>query len=101
MLPDLEPFLELRRYIVVAHHVPGRIRLKLRPVVLPMLPKVDASPYAELLGRLSGVKAMRVNRAALSAIVEYDTSVISMSDWNRLLAGDQDEVEHLLTRHLG
>lgn len=101
MLPDLAPFFDLRRHLRIAHHVPGRIRLKLDMAALKHLPKVDPAPFQELFRRIRGVQATRINAPALSVVVDYDTSVIAMSVWQRLLAGDQAEVEAILGRNIG
>lgn len=98
--PDLGPFLHLRRHVVVAHHVPGRIRLRLRPSVLSDLPSADPAPFLALLERLP-VRIGRVNRAALSVVVEYDPRVVSAGDWQGLLTGPQAAVAAVLNRHLG
>lgn len=99
MLPDLSPFLMLRRYLAIAHHVPGRIRVKLDMAALMHLPAVDAEPFVALAKRIRGVTAIRVNAAALSAVIEYDTRLIAAPVWERLLAGDREEIEALLLKH--
>lgn len=100
MLPDLSPFMHLRRFVSIAHHVPGRIRLKLDLRALCELPKVDPAPFAALIGRVRGVTATRVNAAALSVVVEYDPALIAAPVWARLLTDDPGEVERLLAAHV-
>lgn len=100
MLPDLTPFLHLRHFLTIAHHVPGRIRLKFELAGLRHLPKVDPAPFLELVGRIRGVNETRVNARALSVVVDYDTSLIAEPVWQRLLVGEPDEVEALLARHV-
>lgn len=100
MLPDLSPFLHLRRHVSIAHHVPGRIRLKLDLRALAELPKVDPSPFVDLVSRIRGVKATRVNAAALSVVVEYDPQQIPAPLWPRLLTADAAEVERVLAAHV-
>ena len=101
MLPDLAPFLDLRRHLTIAHHVPGRIRLKLDVAALRHLPRLDPAPFKELVGRVRGMRAARINAPALSVVVEYDASVIPAAAWQRLLVGDRAEVEAILGRHVG
>lgn len=98
MAPDLGPFLALRRHLRVAHHVPGRIRLKLAGLALADLPKVDPAPLAAAFERIAGVGPVRVNRMALSAVVEYDPARIAMADWTGLLEGSAEEVAAILDR---
>lgn len=99
-MPDLGPFLGLRRHVTVAHHVPGRIRLKLGLAALASLPDADPAPFLDLLQRLP-VRVARVNKAALSVVVEYDPRVVTAADWRILLNGTAGEVTSVLNRHLG
>lgn len=98
MLPDLTPLLGLRRHVRVAHHIPGRIRLKLDGLSLVDLAGFDAKPFAGFLSGIEAVTSVRVNQAALSAVVEYDPDHMNVEDWIRLLQGSTEEVEALLTR---
>lgn len=100
MIPDLTPFLHLRRYITIVHHVPGRIRLKLSLSAIAQLPKVDPTPFVDLVSRVKGVKETRVNKPALSVVVEYDSSSIPPSIWERLLTAEPGEVHALLSEHV-
>ncbi|MFT3688656.1 hypothetical protein [Paenirhodobacter sp.] len=99
-IPDLAPFLHLRRHIGVAHHVPGRIRLKLAPAALAEVQGVAVGPFLDLLKHLP-VHVARVNAAALSVVVEYDPRVVPASDWTTLLRGDAAQALAVLDRHLG
>lgn len=60
---------ELRRFITVAHHVPGRIRLKLDPAVRSH-PKAMA--LAALIEKGNGAFRARLNILARSLVLEYD-----------------------------
>ncbi len=99
-LPDIAPFLNLRRHVTVAHHVPGRIRLKLSPAALTDLPRADPAPFLDLLRRLP-VRITRLNPAALSVVVEYDPRVVVAADWHNILTGSAGEIALVLNRHLG
>lgn len=100
-LPDFGPFLGLRRHVTIAHHVPGRIRLKLGIAAVAKLPQADPAPFLDLLRRIRGIGLTRINRAALSVVVEYDPNVITPSTWSRLLEGDAAEVTEILVANVG
>lgn len=100
MIPDLSPFLHLRRFVSIVHHVPGRVRLKLDLAALAHLPKVDPTPFVTLVGRIRGVKATRLNAAALTVVVEYDPHLIPAPLWPHLLVADAAEVERVLAAHV-
>ncbi|MBT0778771.1 hypothetical protein [Paracoccus sp. pheM1] len=99
-MPDLAPFLHLRRHVTVAHHVAGRIRLKLAPAALRDMPSADPAPFLDLLRRLP-VRIARLNPAALSVVVEYDPQVIGAADWQVILNGGAAEIAATLNRQLG
>lgn len=98
MRPDVTPFLGLRRHVRVAHQVPGRIRLKLSGLSLSDLRRFDPTPFAGFLDGIEAVTSVRVNRAALSAVVEYDPAQMTEADWTRLLEGAPQEVADVLAR---
>lgn len=98
MPPDLTPFLGLRRHVRVAHHTPGRIRLKLSGLSLSELRSFDPRPFAGFLDGIEAVRSVRVNRAALSAVVEYDAAQMTEADWSRLLEGSPQDVAAVLAK---
>lgn len=100
LLPDLAPFLGLRCHVLVVHHLPGRIRLKLSPAALRDLPSVDPMPFLDLLDGLP-VRITRFNAMALSVVVEYDPQVIGAADWHMILNGDMGQITSILNRHFG
>lgn len=89
-MSEMEHF---RRFIVcvlIAHHIPGRIRLKLDPARLGKEEAVaikGAKNFRGALDGIPGVKSIRLNLLALSCIVEYDTQVIPVAAWSDLLEG--------------
>ncbi|MGH2340745.1 hypothetical protein ACRC7T_04610 [Segnochrobactraceae bacterium EtOH-i3] len=99
-LPDLTPFMDLRRFLSIAHHVPGRIRVKLSITALACLPDVDPAPFVDLTRRIRGVGMTRVNVPALSVVIEYDPVVIPAPLWERLLLADRAEVERIIAERV-
>ena len=96
MLPDLSILFDRRSHVSIAHHASGRIRFRLDAAAIKRLPDFDPRPLFYFLSRLRGVKAIRVNLAALSVVVEYDPAIIHQTVWRRLIDGDRAEVEALL-----
>lgn len=80
----IQQFLELRHLIGIAHHVPGRIRLKLHPDIR----RHPAAAWLDSLNqRGSGVLSVRLNVAARSLVMEYDRTRIPPQDLEELLTG--------------
>jgi hypothetical protein len=66
----------LRDCLTVAHHVPGRIRIRFS---LKLLARPEAHKLLAASGNgrsVPGFRGMRVNAAARSAVVEYDPAII-------------------------
>lgn len=73
----------------IAHHIPGRIRLKLETSAGGEL-AAAAADIAALNRALSAAPAIRsvsVNHLALSCTITYDPAAIPPSAWTDLLAG--------------
>ncbi len=95
----LEYLQEVTEHILVAHHVPGRIRLKLKslPSSVNLSGFKHSKQYIQFIESLSGVKSVRPNLLARSCVVEYDKTVLTPSLWESLLqAKAEPEVLALL-----
>ncbi|MDR6962411.1 HMA2 domain-containing protein [Shewanella putrefaciens] len=96
----LEKLRELTEHILVAHHVPGRIRLKLKshlPDNLNLKGFKHTQQLLRFMESIPGVKSIRPNMLARSCVVEYDTKVLNASLWESLLkAEDKPNVIALL-----
>jgi hypothetical protein len=97
---DLEPFLDLRRHLTIAHHIPGRIRLRISAGAARELGNVDAEIIDRILGAIDGIDNVRLNALAGSAVIAYRPQKIQPSWWETLLTGDGDRATALLRRLL-
>lgn len=72
----------------IAHHVRGRIRLKLQAEIgeLPAA-AADLKQFQSLFAGSPGVRSLRVNPLARSCTVEYDPALIPSAAWGDFLAG--------------
>lgn len=88
-MPPSPSLLRLTALLRIAHHIPGRVRLKLDATAGADL-AAAAGDIAALNRALSAVPAIRsvsVNRLALSCTIEYDPAAIPPSAWPDLLEG--------------
>lgn len=88
----MDGFDRLRQNIVgirIAHHLRGRIRLKLdAPVAAQPLPSAaDIKRFQALIKDIGGVRGLSLNLLARSCTVEYDSAVIPYEAWADFLAG--------------
>ncbi|MFW5734723.1 MAG: hypothetical protein ACOCWR_06655 [Oceanidesulfovibrio sp.] len=82
----LDDLMSLRRYVSIAHHVPGRLRLKFDPAIRND-PRFKALHETE--SPFPGVRATRINLMARSMVIEYDTR-IPQQDIAVLFSDDED-----------
>ncbi len=77
----------------VAHHVPGRIRLKLADNVVPTLSVAAErmSTFQNVAAKSPGIRSTKVNPLARSCVVEYDPEIISPSAWDDVVEGRRTE----------
>lgn len=97
---DLQPFLALRRHLRVAHHIPGRIRLRAGPGIVKELGAIDGKALERVLAALDGIREFRANPQAGSVVVEYRPATIRPEWWETLIHGDEPIAMALLRRLL-
>ena len=100
-MPKFEALRSLLEDVHIAHHIRGRIRLKLAndpPSV--DISRVQAGGFQPLLDRIPGITAVQPNLLARSCTVHYDPAVIPQQAWTDLLAGADSDAAALLERIL-
>lgn len=76
-------------YLRIAHHIAGRVRLKLADGALdaPQVRALDHKRLKAAFAGMPGVRDMQVNLLARSCTVAYDNTSIPDTAWPDLLAG--------------
>lgn len=74
----VEELLQLVPHLEVAHHVAGRIRLRIRPSALGLIQKIDVE---DMMRSIPGVLSLRVNAAARSVVLEYNQKEFPDTLW--------------------
>ncbi|MDR0701539.1 MAG: hypothetical protein LBF61_03865 [Azoarcus sp.] len=76
--------------VAIAHHIPGRIRLKLDTSAEALrrvgLSGIEAGRFGSALGAIPGIRRIHLNKLARSLTVEYDNQTIPDRAWPDLLA---------------
>jgi hypothetical protein len=88
-LNELERLKEFLALISVAHHIPGRARLKLSGELPSWL---LASPIGERFKAIKGVTNVSVNPFSMSAVVNYDQNELPPSLFEALGRGDCEPI---------
>jgi len=80
----VDTFLDHLRHLRIAHHVPGRIRVKASLSAAQHLAKVDMQEAEALVQRIPGIEGYRANPGALSVIIQYDQHLLPFSLWEEI-----------------
>lgn len=85
----------------IAHHIPGRVRLKLDGNAVG-LAGVGAAigGFIEAARTVPGIRAVTLNPFAQSCLVEYDSDVICPSAWQDLIDGTRSDLAEVLVHAL-
>lgn len=88
-MDEFEQFHRFARYLRIAHHIPGRIRLKLAgDLDSAQLDAIaDAKRFGRALDDVPGIRSVKLNLLARSCTLEYDASVIPAAAWGDFLEG--------------
>lgn len=80
----------------IAHHVPGRVRLKLEEGAGLAGAAAEVQAFVKSLDAVDGIGAVSLNLLARSCTVEYDPRRIAPNAWRDLIAGvDSPDAERL------
>lgn len=96
--------LELRPHLLVAHHLPGRLRVRVRPglTAVRMLNRHAQDGLDALRQLLPGHPEARVNPLSGSLVLEYDPALIPFELLDAFFrAGSSEQAGILLDRLLG
>jgi hypothetical protein len=75
----------------IAHHIPGRIRLRFNHSIVTRLPKVNGieKVIQRMVNQIEAIKDIRLNLYAGSVVVQYDTDILSPDFWQEVM-GEKD-----------
>jgi len=83
----LDKLIELAGHTAIVHHIPGRIRLKVKLAGLLLAQDLEV---ADLADHFKGILETRANMAARSIVIVYDTGTIAPGLWEQLVNGKKD-----------
>ena len=78
----IDRLIDLAGQTEISHHIPGRIRLKVKLQGLLLAQDLEVE---DLMKYFIGILDTRTNAAARSIIINYDEKVISPDLWERLV----------------
>jgi hypothetical protein len=72
----------LAPHMEIAHHIPGRIRLKVLPSGIKMALQTDIQ---DVVQSVPGIRNVRVNPLSRSVVIEYDAARFPSDLWESIL----------------
>jgi hypothetical protein len=97
---DVAMLLDMRSHLSIVHHMPGRIRLRLRPAMWGTASQVNRNVVRQIISQLEGVRDVRVNAAVASVVIEYDPKQVRPEQWETLVRGDAEAAGLVLNQWL-
>jgi hypothetical protein len=79
----------------IAHHIPGRIRLRFNYSILAMLPKLNdlGNEILRIADQVKAFNDIRLNLHAGSVTIQYDTDLLPPDFWEEAVG--KKNIEHL------
>lgn len=95
-----DSLMSLRRYVTIAHHIPGRIRLRFNNKLIASLGKAKLSALDDYCGPGHSLHSYSLNAATGSLLLEYDAKRLSPKLIAQLFGDDDEQAELALTELL-
>lgn len=80
--PVTEQLVRLAPHMQLAHHIPGRIRLRIRHSGLEAAQNIDIHDVAR---SVPGIRGIRLNPFNRSVVIEYDSVLFPPDLWETML----------------
>ncbi|WP_291973129.1 HMA2 domain-containing protein [Candidatus Symbiopectobacterium sp.] len=94
----LQNLMALRRFVTVAHHIPGRIRLSFTNRLVSALSQSLLAALQSLCHPEGGLKSCSINAATGSVVLEYCASTLSPTLLTHLFGHDDQAAQQALTQ---
>ncbi|MBJ3814617.1 hypothetical protein F9C28_06680 [Shimwellia pseudoproteus] len=88
-LDDLDSLMTLRRYVEIAHHIPGRIRLRFTSRLVSSLSKRRLSDLENLCAPDGYLRGYSLNTATGSLLLEYNAGALPPALLSQLFGPDE------------
>jgi len=93
---DLQQFLTLRKHLKIAHHVDGRIRLRVSASIFKDMKSIDKGTIKQVLAAIDGIDDVRMNLVAATIVISYKIKTLKPAWWHTLIDGDENKAIELL-----
>lgn len=97
-LEDLNSLMTLRRFVEIAHHIPGRIRLRFTNKLVSSLSQNRLSALESLCSPDSCLRSYSLNTSTGSLVLEYSARELSPKLLAQLFGPDEQEARQALAQ---
>lgn len=95
---SFDDLLTLRRFVEVAHHIPGRLRLRFSNKLVASLSQGKLKQLDAWCHPEGYLRRYQINSESGSVVLEYDASAISPQILNQLFGHDGAQAEQALAQ---
>ncbi|QUM83029.1 cation transporter [Moritella sp. 5] len=93
MKDKIKKALKIRRWLTLAHHIPGRIRLKYKMGIMAHLVTIKVTDIEQALADIPAFKNYKINSDTGSILIEYDAGIIKPEFINQLFSESEVDVQ--------
>lgn len=93
MREKIKTALKIRRWLILAHHIPGRIRLKYKMGIMVHLSAIKQSDIEQALAEIPAFQNYKINKSTGSILIEYDANIINPEFINQLFSESEIDVQ--------
>ncbi|KAA8998096.1 hypothetical protein FJU30_16900 [Affinibrenneria salicis] len=90
--------LTLRRWVTIAHHIPGRVRLRFTNRLVMSLGERQLSALNDLCSDAGIIRQCQINRETGSLLLQYDAQRLSPALVDALFASEDEKAQDAFQR---
>ncbi|WP_228768476.1 hypothetical protein [Shewanella sp. TC10] len=78
---------------MIAHHIPGRIRLKYKLGIVSQLMQFNLQNVDDVIAQVPAFLSYKINKSTGSIVIEYDASLVTPNLVDDLFSGTDEQAE--------
>ncbi|WP_055025537.1 HMA2 domain-containing protein [Shewanella japonica] len=90
----LNKVIKMRRWVMIAHHIPGRIRLKYKLGIMSHLMQFNLQNVDDVIAQVPAFVSYKINKSTGSIVIEYNANLVKPELVDDLFAGTDEQAEH-------
>ena len=83
----------LRQSVTITHHIPGRIRLKFKSILVTQFAQLQIKRWHDAIAAFPAIHNFDLHSSSASLIIEYDPKLATPTLINQLFGDDASQAE--------